>query len=207
MKSINKVISIGANCISLDFSKFLGIRERGPVDNFAGFNLWNSATLFNNELKKTLFRSKFEIRNASEFELKQYFFNSKIFVFEKGFSIVHNDFTSLKFRHDLKKRINDFHRYYKQSLRDESLWYVCSLDFLDSGLSENNLYKIKESLPKRVSSHLICLGIRAKNPLFENYFNYYVDFINEDKYRWGDKTQGMEIANFLEQKYQIKINY
>ncbi len=59
MKEINKIICIGANCISLDFSKTLGIREKGPVDNFAGFNIWNSPLLFNNEFKKIMFKDNY----------------------------------------------------------------------------------------------------------------------------------------------------
>ena len=36
---------------------------------------------------------------------------------------------------------------------------------------------------------------------------YYVELDNEEIYRWGDKTQGIEIANLLEKKYQVRINY
>lgn len=207
MKEINKIICIGANCISLDFSKTLGIREKGPVDNFAGFNIWNSPLLFNNEFKKIMFKDNYTVRQATPFELQKYFFNERIFVFEKGFSIVHNNFESLRFRYGLKKRIWNFHKYYKASQIDESLWYVYSLDYLDINLTENNLYKIKSSLPKNVVSHLICLGIRARNPLFKKYFNYYIEFENEQAYLWGDKMQAIKIANLLEKKYQIKINY
>lgn len=207
MNEINKLISIGANCLALDFTKYLGVRERGPVDNFAGFHIWNSPLLFNNEFKKAVFRGNYATKQATDLELKQYHFGNTIFVFEKGFSIVHNNFKSLKFRHELKKRIRNFHKYFKTSKKNSSLWYVYSLDYLDSELSENNLYRIKNTLPKNVTSHLICLGIRAKNPLFENYFNYYIELDSEEKYRWGDKSQGIEIANLLEQKYKIKINY
>lgn len=207
MKNVNKIISIGANCLALDFSKYLGIRERGPVDNFAGFNIWNSTLLFNNKFKKAVFKGNYKTRPATDFELKKYYFLNKVFVFEKGFSIVHNNFDSLRFRHGLKKRIRNFQKYYKASLKDNTLWYVYSLDYLDSNLSEHNLFRIKNSLPQNVATHLICLGIRAKNPLFQNYFNYYVELESEEKYRWGDKTQAIEIANHLEEKYQIKINY
>jgi|GEM_PF-6051027 len=207
MESVNKIISIGSNCISLDFPKYLGVRERGPVDNFAGFNIWNSPLLFNNEFKKAVFCDKYKSRPATAFELKKYYFEDKVFVFEKGFSIVHNNFESHRFRHGLKKRIHNFHKYYKASLKDSSLWYLYSLDYSDVNLSENNLYRIKAALPKNVVSHLICLGIRAKNPLFQKYFKYYVEWDNEEIYRWGDKTQGIEIANLLEKKYQVRINY
>lgn len=207
MESVNKIISIGSNCISLDFPKYLGVRERGPVDNFAGFNIWNSPLLFNNEFKKAVFCDKYKSRPATAFELKKYYFEEKVFVFEKGFSIVHNNFESHRFRHGLKKRIHNFQKYYKASLKDSSLWYLYSLDYSDVNLSENNLYRIKAALPKNVASHLICLGIRAKNPLFQKYFKYYVEWDNEEIYRWGDKTQGIEIANLLEKKYQVRINY
>ena len=207
MESVNKIISIGSNCISLDFPKYLGVRERGPVDNFAGFNIWNSPLLFNNEFKKAVFCDKYKSRPATAFELKKYYFEEKVFVFEKGFSIVHNNFESHRFRHGLKKRIHNFHKYYKASLKDSSLWYLYSLDYSDVNLSENNLYRIKAALPKNVASHLICLGIRAKNPLFQKYFKYYVEWDNEEIYRWGDKTQGIEIANLLEKKYHVRINY
>ena len=50
MIQINKIISIGGNCISFDFTKHLGVRECGPVDNFAEFNIWKSAALFSNEI-------------------------------------------------------------------------------------------------------------------------------------------------------------
>jgi hypothetical protein len=43
--------------------------------------------------------------------------------------------------------------------------------------------------------------------LFQKYFKYYVEWDNEEIYRWGDKTQGIEIANLLEKKYQVRINY
>jgi hypothetical protein len=207
MESVNKIISIGSNCISLDFPKYLGVRERGPVDNFAGFNIWNSPLLFNNEFKKAVFCDKYKSRPATAFELKKYYFEDKVFVFEKGFSIVHNNFESHRFRHGLKKRIHNFHKYYKASLKDSSLWYLYSLDYSDVNLSENNLYRIKAALPKNVASHLICLGIRAKNPSFQKYFKYYVEWDNEEIYRWGDKTQGIEIANLLEKKYHVRINY
>lgn len=207
MIQINKIISIGGNCISFDFTKHLGVRECGPVDNFAEFNIWKSAALFSNEIKKNIFKEKYQTRIATETEKKQFYFCSKVYTFEKGFRIVHNDFESKKFKSNLKKRIRNFHKYYKRSLKDDTLWYVYSLDYLDSELSENSLYRIKNELPKNVTSHLICLGIRAKNPLFQKYFNYYVELDSEGIYRWGDKSQGIEIANLLEQKYQIKINY
>lgn len=207
MKQVNKVISIGANCLSLDFSKFLGIREKSPVDNFSGFNIWKAPALFTKEFKKDLFRSSYKTRKATDFELKRYYFNKIVFDFEKGFSIVHNDFESRRFRHSLKKRIRIFHKYYKKSLTDDSLWYVYSLDKMDAGLNENSLFRIKNELPKNVVSHLIILAIRTKNPLFKKYFNYYVELDGEEKYRWGDKSQGIEIADILEKQYQIKINY
>ena len=78
MKEINKIICIGANCISLDFSKTLGIREKGPVDNFAGFNIWNSPLLFNNEFKKIMFKDNYTVRQATPFELQKYFFNVSV---------------------------------------------------------------------------------------------------------------------------------
>ena len=51
-KIIKKVMAIGANCYGADFTNALGVREKGPVDNIADFNIWKSPTLFNNQFKK-----------------------------------------------------------------------------------------------------------------------------------------------------------
>ena len=85
MIQINKIISIGGNCISFDFTKHLGVRECGPVDNFAEFNIWKSAALFSNEIKKNIFKEKYQTRKATETEKKQFYFCSKVYTFEKGF--------------------------------------------------------------------------------------------------------------------------
>ncbi len=204
---IKKVMAIGANCYGADFTKVLGVREKGPVDNIADFNIWKSPTLFNNQFKNDVFKAKYIIKQSSDVQIEKYHFFKNIFSFPNGMNIVHNDFRQLKYRMSLKKRIRKFHRYYKKSLTRNDLWYIYSLDYSDSSLSENRVMQLRNQLPAVCADRLIVLGIRAHNELFKKYFKYYVELDNEEIYRWGDKTQGIEIANLLEKKYQVRINY
>lgn len=207
MKKISKLLCIGSNCLAADFTKFLGVREKGPVDNFSKFNIWKSQDLFSTEFKKDIFKSQYKIQKATPEEKQTYFYKDEIFVFDKGFSIVHSDFRTRKFRKSIKHRIRSFKKYYKKSQKDDSLWYIYSLDYEDAFLDANSLFRIKKSLPQECSDRLIVLGIRAKNPLFKDYFNYYLELDSEKNYKWGDKSQGIEIATRLEKEYNLKIEY
>ena len=48
--------------------------------------------------------------------------------------------------------------------------------------------------------------MRGKNPLFEKFFNYYIEFENEDNFKWHDKEQAKQIfADELKRKYDLEI--
>lgn len=205
-KEINKIICIGANCIAANFTKSLGIRKKGPMDNIANFPISKAYLLFNNEIKKAFFKYKYEKRKSTEKEKNIFHYEDSVFSFKHGFSVVHNDFSKLSFRISLRKRILAFQRYYKKSIKDTSLWYVYSLNSEDEYLTDIDLIKIYKTLPKCCTSRLICLGIRAHNSLFEKYFNFYIELDNEKEFKWHDETQARILANELQEKYGIKIN-
>ena len=204
-KNIKKLISIGANCIGADFSKSLGIREKGPVDNIAHFNIWKSFSLFDDTFKKYIFKSKYLIRDSSDIEINKYNFYKKKFIFDSGIMIVHNNFKSYKFKKSLRKRIRVFKRYYKRSLKDKTLWYLYSLEISDELLDINRIKQIKESLPPSCTERMIVLGIRAHNKRFRDVFNYYFELEDETQYKWTDKSQAFSIMKSLESEYKINF--
>jgi len=206
MKDIKKVICIGANCIAADITKSLGIREKGPMDNIANFPISKAYLLFNKEIKKEFFKYRYKKRDAVKVEKEKWHFEEKIFEFRSGFSIVHNNFESKKFRFSLRKRIKNFSRFYKKSKKDNSLWYIYSLNFEDKYLNDIELTKIYKTLPKCCTERLICIGIRERNPLFEKYFKYYLELPTENDFKWGDTIQAEYFASELLKKYQIKIS-
>lgn len=198
---IRKIISIGSNCIAADFTKVLGIREKGPVDNIANFYLWNANTLFDGTLSKIVFNSKYLKQESSEEEKKRNnFFNYK-YEFTNGMSIVHNDFETFKFKISMLYRLINIKKFYKKSLEYDDYWYIYSLDIYDSYLTENRINEIKNNLPDVCSKRLIVLGIRAHNPLFKKYFNYYVEL--ESEYKWNDWSQAIEIRDELYNHYGL----
>lgn len=203
METVKKIISIGANCIAADFTKALGIREKGPVDNISDFNIWKSPTLFTRQFYKDVFHSNYAIRNSSKEQIEKFHFFNKFFCFSNGMCIVHNDFRKIKFRFSLKRRIVNFRRYYKKSIKQEGLWYVYSLDYLDKQLSENRIRQVRNQLPKVCSEHLIVLAIRAHNPFFKKYFKYYLEIDNEDIYKWNSMEQALEIKDSLFNEYGL----
>lgn len=205
-KEITKLISIGSNCIATDIINSIGIRVPSPIDNFNGVNIWKSHFLFSHRLFHILFKEQYKIRKSTNTEQEKYFYCNKVYRFNEGIEIVHNDFNDIKFTKALKKRMKSFHIYYLKSYFNKSLWYVYSLNYEDTLLSYVHLTKIKKSLPRCCRERLICIGIRAKNKLFEKFFNYYIEFDSEDKYIWHDKEQAEKIfTKTLENKYGITI--
>ena len=205
MNEIKKVICIGSNCIAADIMHSVGMREASPVDNISCFNIWKSHSLFDEEFKNLLFKLPYEVRYSTEQEQRKYFYEKKVFRFHRGFYIVHNDFESQKFKKSIKKRIKNFKKYYKQSLRDDGLWYVYSLNLDDENLIDEYFNQLLPSLPQVCRSRLICLGMRGHNPLFEKYFKYYLDCGEEESYKWHDKKTALLIINQLEKKYDLKF--
>ena len=205
MKEIKKIICIGANCIAADITKSLGIREKGPMDNIANFSISKAYLLFNKEITKYFFKYKYLKRDASKIEKEKWHFEEKVFEFRSGFSIVHNNFENKKFRFSLRKRLRNFSKFYNKSKKDNSLWYIYSLNFEDKYLNEIELTKIYKTLPECCSERLICIGIRERTSLFEKYFNYYIELASEENFNWGDSAQAEYIASELFKKYQIKI--
>lgn len=205
MKIIKKVICIGSNCIAADIMHSVGLREPSPVDNISCFNIWKSHSLFDGEFKKLLFRFPYEERKSTEQEKKQFFYGNKVFKFCRGFYIVHNDFESKKFKKSIKKRIKNFIKYYKKSLKDESLWYVYSLNIDDENLTEVFFEQLLPSLPKICRDRLICIGMRGHNSLFEKYFTYYLDCGREEDYKWHDKSESLYFIRQLEKKYNLQF--
>ena len=181
----------------------LGIRVPGPVDNISGFNIWKSHFLFDGGIKKLLFNYPYEKRDSTDSEKNKWHYWDKVFKFRRGFYIVHNDFEDKQFRKSIKKRIKNFKKYYKQSLKDESMWYIYSLSLDDENLTSEYFEELLPSLPECCRNRLICIGMRGKNPLFKEYFKYYVEFDNEDNYHWGDKDQIKEIFSELEKSCGI----
>lgn len=202
-KVIKKVICIGGNCIAADIMHTLGVRVPGPVDNISGFNIWKSHFLFDKGIKKLLFFYPHKVRESTESEKEKYHYWDKIFMFKRGFYIVHNNFDDRHFKKSINRRINGFYKYYKKSRKNESLWYIYSLEQDDKNLTREHLQEIKSSLPECCTSRLICIGMRGKNPLFQEFFNYYIEFESEDDYKWHDKAQALAIKKFLEKTYDL----
>lgn len=203
MNRIRKIICIGANCIAADITTTICIREKSPMDNVANFSISKSYTLFNKEIMKFFFKYKYSKRKSTDLEKKDFHFDDNVYTFRNGCSIVHNDFENKKYRHSLKKRLLLFKKYYKKSQKDDSLWYIYSLDYDDEFLTDIDLIKIYKTLPECCRRRLICIGIRGRNPLFEKYFNYYLDCGKEEDYKWHDKIQALSIIEQLELKYNL----
>lgn len=203
MKKIKKLISIGSNCISANIIKSVGMREPGPVDNLNGVNVWKSQYLFSSEIKIIFFNLPYKFRKSSDFEKEKYHFLDKIYLFQHGIEIVHNNFESKKFQKSLKKRISRFHNYYRKSKKDDSLWYIYSLNPEDENLTDGEFQKIVSLLPDCCKSRLICIGIRAKNPLFEKYFKYYIEYGNEKDFKWDNRNYSEKIMKELSKKYEL----
>lgn len=202
---IRKVLSIGANCFGADFTNALGVREKGPVDNIADFNIWNSPTLFSSKFQKDVFHSKYIIKKATDEQIQKYNFFPTIFNFPNGMNIVHNNFKKINFKFSLLRRIINLKKYYKKSIKRQDYWYVYSLDFLDAELSENRVKQLCYQLPEACRAKLIILAIRARNEFFKKYFKYYLELDNEKEYRWKNKMQAEEIAELLLQKYNLSF--
>lgn len=204
MIEIEKVICIGANCIAADIMHSIKLRIVSPVDNLSSFNIWKSHLLFSGRLKKTLFSEDYDVRPSTLFEKETYYYFDKVFSFNHGFYIVHNDFENKVFRNSLKKRIKMFRKYYKISLKNDSCWYIYSLEKEDSEIDESFMQQIFETIPKVCRERLLCLGIRGKNPLFEKYFKYYVE-INEKDHIWGNYKNALSIIHLFEKKYDMQF--
>ncbi len=205
MNEINKLISIGSNCIGTDIIHFAGLRVPSPVDNFSGFNIWKAYLLFNKSIKQSLFKEEHETRPSTIMEKEKYFYFSHVFTFNHNYMIVHNDFTDLKFQRNLKKRIQLFYNYYKLSLKEPSLWYAYSLDLNDQCIDENFMKEIIISLPECCKNRLICIGMRGKNPLFAKYFKYYLEF-DETNYTWHNVKKSQSIVKEYEIAFGLKFN-
>ncbi len=205
MNEINKLISIGSNCIGTDIIHFAGLRVPSPVDNFSGFSIKNSDLLFSGKLKNVLFKEKYKIRWSTEFEKEKYNYFDKVFSFREDFHIVHNDFESKNFQKSIKIRIRNFKKYYNLSRENKNLWYIYSLDSCDATLDEDFLKTIKNKLPECCRTKLICLGIREKNKLFKDFFPY-LEF-NESEYIWHDVRIAKYILNEYERSFEIKFNF
>lgn len=205
MNTINKLISIGSNCIGTDIIHFAGLRVPSPVDNFSGFNIWKSHLLFNNELKHSLFNEGYESRPSTITEKEKYFYFSRVFTFNHNFMIVHNNFTDSKFQKALKKRIKLFSSYYKLSLKEPTLWYVYSLEDNDKYIDEEYMKEIVSKIPDCCRNRLICIGMRGKNSLFSKYFKYYLEF-DETNYNWHNINQAKNILKQYELAFNLKFN-
>lgn len=203
MVEIKKIICIGSNCIVADIMNSVGIREPSPVDNISNFNIWKSHTLFDDEFEKLLFCFPYEVRDSTERERELFFYGKKVYKFKRGFYIVHNDFESKIFQQSLKKRISNFKSYYKRSLKDDSLWYVYSLNGDDVNLTDEYMQQLLPSIPDCCKSRLICLGMRGKNDLFKKYFKYYIDCGSEENFKWHDKIQALSFIEELEEKFDL----
>ncbi len=204
-KQIRKIICIGSNCIAADMTAALGIRVPSPVDNISGFNIWKAHFLFDGGIKKLLFKYPYEVRDSTDDEKGKWHYWDKVFKFKRGFYIVHNDFEDKVFQKSIKKRIKEFRKYYRKSLKDDSLWYIYSLSLDDENLTPEFMEQLIPSLPECCQKRLICIGMRGKNPLFRDYFNYYVEFENEDDYHWRDKNQAWKILSVLEKSCGVKF--
>ena len=204
-KQIRKVICIGSNCIAADMTAALGIRVPSPVDNISGFNIWKSHFLFDGGIKKLLFKYPYEKRDATEAEKNKWHYWDKVFKFKRGFYIVHNDFENKDFQKSIKRRIRNFKKYYRQSKKDDTLWYIYSLNLDDANLTAEYMEQLIPSLPECCRERLNCIGMRGKNPLFRDYFKYYVEFDDEDDYRWHDRNQILSILSVLEKSCGVKF--
>lgn len=207
MKEVDKIICIGSNCIAADITHSLGVREKGPVDNIADFNIWNAKSLFNGKIKEFFFNKDFTSRLSTKYEIEQYNYAKKVFTFVGNFSIVHNDFEDSAFKKSLKKRIKAFQKFYKKSMKNEKLWYIYSVNYNDDKLTEEHFRILLTELPSCCSERLICVGIRGKNSLFEKYFKYYVELDSEDDFCWNDKNQALMIMDKLLKKYDLRIKF
>lgn len=205
MKEINKLISIGSNCIGTDIIHFAKLRVPSPVDNFSGFNIWKSHLLFNKRINRSLFREDYESRPSTKTEREKYFYFSKVFIFNHNFMIVHNDFENSRFQKALKKRIQLFYRYYRLSLNEPSLWYVYSLEENDKYIDEDFMKEIINTLPEPCRNRLICIGMRGKNQIFKKYFKYYLEF-DESNYKWHNTSESQNIMKQYELAFGLKFN-
>ncbi|MCR4735991.1 MAG: hypothetical protein K5829_13405 [Treponema sp.] len=77
----------------------------------------------------------------------------------------------------------------------------------DENLTREYMEQIFPSLPKCCRNRLICIGIRGKNPLFKEYFKYYIEFESEDNYKWHDKLNSYAIAERLRTEFGLEIIY
>ena len=77
-------------------------------------------------IKKLLFFYPHKVRESTESEKEKYHYWDKIFMFKRGFYIVHNNFDDRHFKKSINRRINGFYKYYKKSRKNESLWYIYS---------------------------------------------------------------------------------
>lgn len=204
IREIKKVICIGANCIAADITHFAGLRIPGPVDNFSSFNIWKSYLLFSGKIKKSLFYEDYEVRPSTEQEIIKHYYWDKVFSFNHGFYIVHNNFENPEYQKALKNRIKFFKYYSDLAKKDDSLWFIYSLDKEDEKIDEKFMNQIIKSLPDYCQKRLLCIGMRAKNLLFKKYFKYYCEF-NEDDYKWHDKEQAEKILNKYEKEFAIRF--
>ncbi len=205
METIKRIINLGSNCIGTDWINSIKLREKSPVDNFAEFRLSSSVNLFNGKINNYILNNQYIKRKSTLEEKQKYFFRNEIFIFPEGFSIVHNDFESRKFRKEFKKRIRIFNRFCKKAKNNNSFWFIYSLSKEDENLSLEDINRLKNGLPKYVSDKLICLGIRGNNPGFKNVFKYYYAINKEEDFSWHDKDQAFSIVQYFETTYKLKF--
>lgn len=204
-QEIKTLICIGSNCIASDLTSSLKIRFPSPVDNFSSFNIWKSHLLFSGKIKKSLFKEDYEVRPSTEFEKLNYYYFDRVFSFNHSFDIVHNDFENKKYQIRLQRRIKNFKKYCNLAKDADDLWFIYSLDNEDENIDNVFMKQIMDTLPDFCKERLICIGMRAKNQLFQKYFKYYLEF-NESEYKWHDKNHAKKIIKRYEEQYGLKFN-
>jgi hypothetical protein len=203
--SNKKIISIGGGCFSnillTRLNKLTGydIRVPGPIDNLRSqHGILGSLKLFDKSLEEQLLG-----KNAKPYIYKKadgkkpYDECDEEFKFE-DFVIIHNDWSTDKYKEGLKNRFNNFYDFYEKSKKDGNYLFIYTLcEFDNKSIGELNT--IKEHLKKLgILDKTIFIGEEiAKQPVENFELSNQVNWPNFNFENW---------KKIFEDKYMIIPN-
>lgn len=195
---INKIINIGCLGQGLVFSKWLGYKIKGPVDNMQGYNFKSILNIFDGSLFDALLNDKIDFFHEREIinclktdddnyiryycsdnnvEWNLYNYSYPTINGHYNWRSIHTNFQLSKRKEQLKERIDNFNMFNKKINKNSIYLYTIADD--DKNISEDDFNYTLNNLPSYVLDNLVVItSLRNEIPslFFKNFkcisFNY-----------------------------------
>lgn len=200
MFMIEKILSLGANCISSDFAAVLNIREKSPVDWIDFYNFKNSKLLFKSNFVENFLNSKYEKKLSTPEEFFEFNFWKYNFILENQIKIVHFNFESENYKGQLKSLFENFNKYIEDAKNNDNFWFAYSLSAADEKITQKELNQLIKDYPSWILKKTLFISSWGTNKAFENTFPYYAKI--KSNYSFC-KNDAFEIKKIFESKYGL----